>query len=551
MPKLEKSLIAWAVGALVGSLALLMEALGPAVFSWGRLAAYSFAGGALAWLSRSLLTALVHADTARAGAIGAIAAFGSLHALYFVNVRLLPGEHYLSEKSLLVDAVIALPIVAGALLLGRSGWTQAVRERWGRGLAALGALALLSAIAVGMATAPRPGTDPERRGAGPDLVLIVLDSLRGDRLPVGSLHPTTPELQQYAARGHVFSSAWAASSWTVPSVTRILGADDPGKQPTLPERLAAHGYSSACFTDNPHLASGAPILRGFDRVERSVGAWRGIVLGTALGEAIERVSPGSDDRLTPKAIAWIERQPGPFFLYVHLMDSHTPYRFPPLDGRRRSGRHIEFPVSGMRLSTEEADSIRARYDGGVRSAQAQAARLLASLAARGRPFLAVITSDHGESLGEDGRWFHGRTLAPELLAVPLVVLGDSIAPGESSTAVGHAAIAPTLLAAAAVPCPACAQADLRRGAGPGIAEGSLPPRFAYRIREGYKLLLDLETGRRTLYDLRSDPAERRDIAALAPEVVRTLASGLSSHPRPPQIEPERLERLRSLGYSGY
>ena len=551
MLKLERSLIAWAVGALVGSLALLIEALGPAVFSWGRLAAYSLAGGAVAWLSRSLLTALVHADSARAGALGAIAAFGSLHALYFVNVLLLPGEHYLSGKSLLVDAVVALPIVAGAVLLGRSGWTQAVRERWGRGLAVLGAGALLVGIAVGIAAAPHPGTDPERRGAGPDLVLIVLDSLRGDRLPVDSPHPATLELQQHTARGRVFTRAWAASSWTVPSVTRILGADALGKRPTLPERLAAHGYRTACFTDNPHLASGVPILRGFDRVERSVWAWRGIIPGTALGEAIERVWPGSDEGLATKAIAWMERQPGPFFLYVHLMDSHTPYRFPPLDGRRRSGRHIEFPMSGMRLSPEEADSIRARYDGGVRSAQAQAARLLAGLAARGRPFLAVITSDHGESLGEDGRWFHGRSLAPELLAVPLVVVGDSVEQGEISIPVGHAAIAPTLLAAASVACPDCARADLRQDAGPGTAEGSLPPRFAYRISEGYKLLLDLETGRRALYDLRSDPAERRDIAALAPEVVKTLATGLSGDPRPPEIEPEHLERLRSLGYSGY
>jgi hypothetical protein len=549
--KLERSLIAWAVGALVGSLVLILETLGAAVFSWGRLAAYSLAGGVVAWLSRSLLAALVHADTARAGALGAIAAFGSLHALYFVNVRLLPGEHYLSGKSLLVDVVIALPIVVGAVLLGRSGWTQAVRERWGRGLAALGAAALLSAVAFGIATVPRRHTDPQRRGAGPDLVLIVLDSVRADRLPAGSLHPASPELRQHAARGRVFARAWAASSWTVPSVTRILGAEDPGQRPTLTERLAAHGYGTACFTDNPHMASGAKMLRGFDRVERSVGAWRGMILGTALGEAVERLFPGSDERLATKALGWMERQSGPFFLYIHLMDSHTPYRFPPLDGRRRAGRRIEFPLTGMRMTPEEAESIRARYDGGVRSAEAQAARLLAVLTARGRPFLAVITSDHGESLGEGARWFHGHTLAPELLAVPLVVLGDSVEREELSTPVGHAAIAPTLLAAASVPCPDCARADLRRDAGPGTAEGGLPPRLVYRIGDSYKLVLDLETGRRALYDIRSDPAERRDIAALAPEVVKTLASGLSGDTRPPEIAPEQLERLRSLGYSGY
>ena len=551
MLKLERSLIAWTAGVLVGSLALLLETLGPAVFSWGRLAAYSLAGGAVALLSRTLLAAVVHADTARAGAFGAIAAFGSLHALYFVNVRLLPGEHYLSGKSLLVDLVVALPIVTAASVLGRSGWTQAVRERWGLGLAVSGAAALLSAVALGIAAVPSPGTDPERRGSGPDLVLIVVDSLRADRLPAGSEHPASPELQRLAARGRVFSRAWAASSWTVPSVARILGAEDPGKRPTLPERLAAHGYSSACFTDNPHMGSGAPILRGFDRVERSVRAWRAIILGTALGEAVERIFPGSDEHLVTKALAWTERRSGPFFLYVHLMDSHTPYRFPPLDGRRRAGRHVEFPVTGMRLTSEEADSIRARYDGGVHSAEGQAVRLLDTLAARGRPFLAVITADHGESLGEEGRWFHGQTLAPELLAVPLVVVGVSVEHGEVSTTVGHAAIAPTLLAAAAISCPDCSRADLRRNAGPGIAEGSLPPRLAYRITDKYKLVLDLETERPSLYDLRSDPAERSDIAARAAAIANALASGLSGGMRRPEIAPEHLERLRALGYAGY
>jgi hypothetical protein len=548
-PALERTLIAWAVGALVGVGSFLAEAfLGPVAFGWGPLAAYSLAGGLVAVVSRSLLVPLVSAPAARAGALSAIAAFGLLYALYHVNVRVLPSEHYLSGKSLALDALAALPMLAGAILLGRARWAQVARERWARAGAAMGAASLAAGLAVVIATTPRPASDRERHGAGPDLVVVVLDSLRADRLCAGASHPATPELSRLAARGRVFTSAWAASSWTVPSVARILSADAPGETPTLAERLTAHGYRTAAFTDNAHLAREAEVMRGFDRVERSVGVWRSVVLGTALGEALERVMPGSDEQLATRAIAWIERQPGPFFLYVHLMDSHTPYRFPPLDGRRHSGRRIEFPRVGMPLTAEEADSIRARYDGGVHSADAQAGRLIAAFETRRRPFLALITSDHGESLGEEGRWFHGGSLAPELLAIPLVLVGNGVAGSAVASPVGHADLAPTLLAAAAISCADCRGSDLRQEAPTRVVEGALPPRLAYRTDGRYKLLVDFETGRRSLYDRLSDPSEHHDLAAAEADLAQAFATGLTSPGRLPKPSPEQLERLRALGY---
>jgi arylsulfatase A-like enzyme len=547
----ERSLLAWTVGALVGAATLLAEAfLGPVAFAWGPLAAYSLAGGSVAVVSRSLLAALVPADSARAGALGAIAGFASLHALYYVNVEFLPGEHYLSGTSLAWDALVGIPIVAGAILLGRTRWTQVVRERWAHAGAAIGASSLAGGLVLVFAAAERPGSEVERNGTGPDLVVVVLDSMRADRLPVGSSHPAAPMFSRLAAQGRVFPSAWAASSWTVPSVTRILCAESPDETPTLAERLARHGYRTASFTDNPHLARGARVMRGFDRVERSVGAWRSVVLGTALGEALERLAPGSDEQLATKAIAWMERQPGPFFLYVHLMDSHTPYRFPPLDGRPRRGRRIEFPRVGMQVDAEEAESIRARYDGGVRSADGQMGRLIAAVEARGRPFLAVVTSDHGESLGEDGRWFHGGSLAPELLAIPLVLVGNGLERGVIASPVGHAALGPTLLAAASVPCEECRAADLGRDVPTRLVEGALPPRFAYSTDGRYKLLVDLETGRRSLYDRLSDPAERHDVAATEPGRMEALAAALTPPDRLSEPSPAQQERLRALGYLG-
>ena len=170
-------------------------------------------------------------------------------------------------------------------------------------------------------------------------------------------------------------------------------------------------------------------------------------MGRSSSQLVERLDPGSDDELVRRALDWAATQRGPFFLYVHLMDSHTPYRFPEIDGRRRPGRRIEFPVSFMRLTPDEADEIRARYEGGIRSTDAALGRLFEGLRQRHR-LLAVVTADHGENLGEAGLWFHGSEPTPERMAVPLLVMGGGSAAHRVSAPVGFEAIATALLAAA-------------------------------------------------------------------------------------------------------
>ena len=541
---IERSLIAWAVGSFVGCIALLGESiLGDVVLSRGAMGVYALAGGIVATFSRSMLAPVFPAPAARAGAVSAIAAFGGLHLLYYLNVSILPDEHFLSTRSLALDLVVAVPLLVAAIRVSGARWAQRVREQWSQLGTVLGAafpIAGVVLVASGLPASPR---SVERRGTGPNVIVVVLDSLRADRLPANGTHPATPALSRLAQGGRVYASAWAASSWTVPSVTTILGTES-----TLPQALAALGYRTACFTDNPHLSMGPEIIRSFHRVERSVGRWRAVLSGTALGELLERLRPGSDSALVTKAISWVREDGGPFFAYVQLMDSHTPYRFSPLDGRKRRGRRIEFPSTGMTLTAEEAESIRARYDGGVRSADEAAARLIAAVAALKKPYVVVITSDHGESLGEDGRWFHGSSLANELLAVPLIVLGEGVSPAVVGTPVGHAAINRTVLATAGVRCPACSLPDLRSEDGPGVAEGSLPPFLAYRIRGRHKVVLDSRNGRIAMHDLLTDPGELMDISGQAPAMAAILAEGLAIARNPHGPPLELRERLQSLGY---
>ena len=269
-----------------------------------------------------------------------------------------------------------------------------------------------------------------------------------------------------------------------------------------------------------------------------------------MGETIERIDSGDDERLTARALRWASEQRGPIFLYVHLMDSHTPYRHPPLDGRKRGGRHLEFPSTGMPMSVEEAEDIVARYDAGIRSSDRAASTLLDSVGGWGRPWLAIVTADHGESLGEDGRWFHGGGLAPELLTVPLLVIGTGVEPGHVDGVVGHSSVPWTLAAAAGLERKRGA-VDLRLGDRPGVAEGGLPPGLVYRIAGDYKLVFDIDERRASLFNRRLDPAERQDLSKREPQRTAALLARLPGHESKAAvaIPLEEVERLKSLGYA--
>jgi hypothetical protein len=548
--------VAYAVGATMG--------LGAAASEWllgGRLipvegaAAYSIFGGLTASWLRWAFGLRVGPRAARAGALSAAGTFGSLYLLYFVNVTVLPSEPYYSARSIAADFGVLTAVLTAAFWIAHSRRAHIARERWGGPMVFLAFILLLACTSV--IVARWPGGQPlmVRQGKGPDLLLVVLDSARRDRLGLyGCPRPTSPAIDGLAARARVFDAAYAASSWTVPSVSEILGLGlvERSQTRTLPEQLAGRGYITACFTDNPHMRRGSSLMRGFDHVERSVGDWRGILQGTVVSEFIERLDPGNDQRLADRALAWAGQQKGPVFLYVQLMDSHTPYRQPPIDGKRRKGRHIEFPRGGMDMTEEEAEDVVARYEAGVRSADAAAGRLVTALTSRGRPALAVVTSDHGESLGESGRWFHGGTLAPELLAIPLLLVGDGVSPGRIATPEGHEAIRPTLLAAVGIPCQECSGPDLRAAVGDGIIEGALPPHLIYRLTKRFKVVVDDRDQSRQLFDLRRDPLESKDIAREMPKLTDSLAVGLSLNAWEREhtpIPPDLRERLNSLGYA--
>jgi hypothetical protein len=547
-PSLPASLLsAYGLGALLGVLALLCEALlGPSAVRVDSFLAYAAAGGILVLVVRAALSLWIRREAGHA-ALVVVSGLLATEALYFANIHWLAGDHFLSARSLAVDAlIVALFMVVGHAVLRvvrRLELRPTQSAGWRRFSATALLLTLPGALIAGW---PSSGPTPGRSGDGPDLLLVVLDSARADHLGLyGYAKGTSPDLERLAPQARIYERAFSASTWTVPSVASMMLTDleAPSRTPLAAE-LAAKGYVTACFTDNPHLTADSPLLRGFDWVRSGRPSAFMPFRATMVGVVLDRVWPSTDTRVVDAALSWAERQRSPTFVFVHLMDSHTPYRLPRLEGQRRSGRRIEFPSSKMNITADEAEDIVARYDAGVRSTQAEAFRLIDALRRRPRPLLGVVTADHGESLGEAGRWFHGTAPAPELLRVPLLAVGVGVEPGRVDSPVGHAAIPETLLAAAGGRCDHCMGADLRNATAQSTVEGGVPSMWRYRVEGRYAVLLKRE-GAPALFDLEQDPFAQADLAREMPRLAAELARRTSSTP---EREVEAAERLRALGY---
>ncbi len=318
---------------------------------------------------------------------------------------------------------------------------------------------------------------PSRPGA-PNVLLIVLDDVRAASLSLhGYGRPTSPNLQRLASRGVVFSEARSTSSWTLPSHASMLtgrwphelsvGPDLPldGTFPTLAESLARRGYATAGFVGNTtYCHSLYGIGRGFARYEdmeenrvvsvfetvRSSGLGRRIVgaLGypasIADGPTSARKSAATVNR---DALGWLSGRPAdePFFLFVNYYDAHTPYYFqgdpdprfgmaalPEADlieiDRRfwdmAAGKPTPPDVDRGRIVNDAYTLFQDSYDSCIASVDRHVGLLLEEIGRRGQleNTLIIVTSDHGEQLGERGLLGHGVSLYRREVHVPLVVV---------------------------------------------------------------------------------------------------------------------------------
>jgi choline-sulfatase len=388
----------------------------------------------------------------------------------------------------------------------------------------------------------------------PNVLLVTIDTLRADRLGCyGYRSGDTPVLDALAARGVRFPIAVAHAPLTAPSHASILtgllplghGVRDngtfvlPPSPTTVAEVFRGAGYRTAAFVSGFPLDHRFGFARGFETYDDRL--LRGG--DTRRASYVERSATAT----TNEAVAWVRATPAPWFAWVHYFDPHSPYEPPP----DLAARFAASP-----------------YDGEVASVDRELGRLLAAAEAGPARTLVLVTSDHGESLGEHGEATHGVFVYDSTLRVPWIMAGPRIPRGRAPSVVARGIdVAPTLLDYAGLRAPGAMQGRSLRPAADGREMEDAPayaeslfcqlnlgwaPLHAWRTAR-WKLI---DAPRPELYDLATDPAEARDVSSARREEADTLRSGLrralETHPPEASTVPsdEARERLRALGYVG-
>lgn len=420
------------------------------------------------------------------------------------------------------------------------------------------ALIALILLASPIACDQKTATPTRPKVSGPNVLLITLDTVRADRLGCyGYEAAKTPAIDQLAANGTLFQSAFCQVPLTLPSHVslmtgtfprsngvRINGATKLGAGiPTLAEEFKQAGYATAAFVSAAVLDAAYGLDRGFDVYDDSLGT-----VAEGGGETLER----RGDRTTDAAIAWLGRPENDgFFAWIHLFDPHHPYE--PPDPYKST---IENP-----------------YDGEIAFTDAQVARIMQVLREKDLQdkTLVVVAGDHGEAFAEHGEYRHGIFLYDTTLQVPLIFwLPGAVASAKTVAGnVGLVDVFPSILDVAGLTVPENVEG---RSFAAALAGEALPMRAVYAETQYPKLAYGWSSLRAwvaqdwkyvdapspELYNRETDPAESANVVADSIDVADAMKSELRLFAAQTTLlaEPESVtdsalsSQLEALGYVG-
>jgi arylsulfatase A-like enzyme len=342
------------------------------------------------------------------------------------------------------------------------------------------------------ATAALPNAEP----GAPNVLVIVIDTLRTDHVSAyGYSRLTTPNIDRLASQGVLFENAISPSSWSLPSHVSLVtgrylhdhkvgnvqpepwlgwGKSGLGGFPTIGEALEKKGYRTGAFSANrTYFSHNLGFGRGFMHFEDYFNSPADAFVRTLYGREFSRLylnrsqkskitraliwlgldslldkdSEGSalyggsqairkrGAEVNAELLRWIDRDKHghPFFAFINYFDVHFPY-----------GTPRGYPSPGW-----SQNNAIDRYDAGTKYVDDCIGHLLSELKRRGkdRSTLVVITSDHGESLGQHGLRYHGAALYWEQIHVPLVIWFPGHVPGgvRITQPVTNSAIATTIM----------------------------------------------------------------------------------------------------------
>jgi arylsulfatase A-like enzyme len=316
----------------------------------------------------------------------------------------------------------------------------------------------------------------------PNVLLIVMDTVRADHLSLyGYGRTTTPRLQQLATQGILFQNVRATAPWTLPSHASLFTGRWPhelgvewltplrGTSPTLAEYLGSHGYATAGFAANTLFCSyDTGLDRGFAHYEDyelgPIAAVRTALVVDLAFKAAGKLALDLDphfnagpfrsltdvlrgwvlarDRISAQAINlnfadWLTRRREPrrpFFAFLNYYDAHAPY-IPPTIARHQFGlppRTLDeakvlerwIDLNKLELPRHFQTLARDAYDNCLAYLDEQLGVLFDELQRRGeldRTWV-IVTSDHGEGLGEHDLFDHGESLYRTEINVPLMIV---------------------------------------------------------------------------------------------------------------------------------
>lgn len=444
------------------------------------------------------------------------------------------------------------------------------------------------------------------RDSRPNVVLIVLDTTRADRLSCMGYHrPTTPHIDRLAAEGVVYERAYTTDFWTLPAHASLFTGLYPSQSHatrqtqhlpqanlTLAERFKQIGYDTSAFCDNPWISKDRGFDQGFDRFYE---AWR---------QTYDEPRPG-----LKRALGWLDQQPAsgkPFFMFINFNDAHLPYQplgdfFFQFIGPTRDKQRV-LDLAGIHngwahlagkqpLTATDYQILGELYDAEIAVCDDSVGQIVDRLRALKAldNTVVIVTSDHGENLGEHGRIDHIASMYETTLHVPLVIRYP--ARFDAGQRVGQLVslvdIAPTILDVCGLGddtglldplMNSLANADRidrpylvaeddppRSDADGGYVKKNFPDfdttEVDVRIRmirnDRYKLIWRIGLGSE-LYDLHADPGELADISREQPQISEDLRNLLEQWmkrvptggaiPLLRSQDEKSLEILRSFGY---
>jgi choline-sulfatase len=450
---------------------------------------------------------------------------------------------------------------------------------------------------------PKTATTDAAHKPVKNIIIVLVDTLRADKLEVykAGSRVKTPGLSTFLDSAAVMLNSRTPENWTKPSVASLLSsllpwqhnaftgeAVVPSSVELLPELLKDRGYYTGAFIANGYVSDKFGFKQGWHTYRNYIREGRRTIAQEVAADVVE----------------WLDSRPKdkPFFLYMHTIDPHVPYKPPksfldmydpapyagPVDFSKTNELLEKIKIGSLKLNDRDKVRLEALYDGEISYHDVHFAATLRALKERDLQdeTAIVVTADHGEEFWDHGSVGHGHSVYDELLRVPMIVRIPGLTEGKQRLpdSVSLVDVMPTLLDAVGQEKPEhlVGESFLRELQG----SGSSAPRATVSgfmqswrtLGTGSLKLIQRAPENMWLYDVAQDPGETKDVAKERPIALRyaramlgiTLAESKNgkSYGAPTttpvggvkkqrehkeektDIDPETEAQLRALGYVG-